>query len=86
MMGAVFYQPTPTTQPPHNTPQDGSKPASPLQHQQLLVLTKGAPEAVQVLLDSVPTNYAATYLYHMGRGRRVLALAYRCVCVICVCV
>ena len=51
----------------------------PSQHQQLLVLTKGAPEAVAPLLASVPPNFAATYLYHMGRGRRVLALAYRCV-------
>lgn len=32
---------------------------------------------MQALLESVPANYAATYLYHMGRGRRVLALAYR---------
>ena len=45
--------------------------------QQLLVLTKGAPEAVRPLLTAVPPHYASTYLHHMGRGRRVLALAYR---------
>lgn len=42
---------------------------------------------MQALLDSVPANYAATYLYHMGRGRRVLALAYRWVFTrVCACV
>jgi manganese-transporting P-type ATPase len=43
----------------------------------LMVLCKGAPEAVQALLKAVPPFYEPTYLHHMGRGRRVLALALR---------
>lgn len=61
------------------TPQDANgRPQASQQPQQLLLLTKGAPEAVEPLLEHVPANYAATYLHHMGRGRRVLALACRC--------
>ncbi|CAM9824034.1 unnamed protein product [Chrysoparadoxa australica] len=41
------------------------------------VVTKGAPEALEELLEDRPPHYRATYLYHMGRGRRVLALGYR---------
>lgn len=41
------------------------------------ILTKGAPEAIRSLLATVPPGYDDTYLHHMGRGRRVLALAYR---------
>jgi len=42
------------------------------------VLTKGAPEAVRPLLAEVPPNFDATYVRHMGRGLRVLCLAYKC--------
>jgi manganese-transporting P-type ATPase len=43
------------------------------------VLTKGAPETIKDRLapDSIPPNYDAVSLHHMGRGRRVLALAYK---------
>lgn len=57
-----------------------SRPApspSPQHSRQLLILTKGAPEAIRPFLSAVPSNYTSSYLYHMGRGRRVLALAYR---------
>lgn len=49
----------------------------PVNKEQNLILTKGAPEAILPLLVSSPSNYSSTYLHHMGRGRRVLALAYR---------
>ena len=42
------------------------------------VLTKGAPEAVRPLLAQVPPHFDATYVRHMGRGLRVLCLAYKC--------
>jgi len=54
-----------------------ASPHSSSHQQQLLILTKGAPEAIRPLLSTVPPHYTSTYLYHMGRGRRVLALAYR---------
>ena len=38
---------------------------------------KGAPEIISSLLISVPQNYVSTYTYHMSKGKRVLALAYR---------
>lgn len=41
------------------------------------LLTKGAPETVRPLLKQVPSDYDDTFLHHMSRGRRVLALAYR---------
>ena len=43
------------------------------------LLTKGAPETVKGLLSSksTPKNYSEVARYHMGRGQRVLALAYR---------
>jgi manganese-transporting P-type ATPase len=43
------------------------------------VLTKGAPETIKDRLapDSIPSNFDAVSLHHMGRGRRVLALAYK---------
>ncbi|KAK1733658.1 cation-transporting ATPase [Skeletonema marinoi] len=45
----------------------------------LWALTKGAPEAIQSMLDpkSLPSDYEESYLRHMKLGRRVLALAYR---------
>jgi cation-transporting ATPase 13A1 len=45
----------------------------------LWALTKGAPEAIQSMLDpkSLPSDYEEAYLRHMKLGRRVLALAYR---------
>jgi len=44
-------------------------------------LTKGAPETIYKLLssDSIPSDYDEVYTYHMSRGRRVLAMAYRSV-------
>ncbi|CAM9705980.1 unnamed protein product, partial [Phaeothamnion confervicola] len=41
------------------------------------VVCKGAPEALEPLLVALPAHYRATYLYHMGRGRRVLALGFK---------
>lgn len=43
----------------------------------LFVMCKGAPEIIEPLLKQKPSHYSNTYLYHMSRGRRVLALAYR---------
>ena len=45
----------------------------------LYVLTKGAPEVLEesALIADLPSSYRATYQFHMSRGRRVLALAYR---------
>ncbi|KAL7498233.1 hypothetical protein ACHAWT_006367 [Skeletonema menzelii] len=45
----------------------------------LWALTKGAPEAIQSMIDpkSLPSDYEESYLRHMKLGRRVLALAYR---------
>ncbi|KAL7459250.1 hypothetical protein ACHAWC_011327 [Mediolabrus comicus] len=42
-------------------------------------LAKGAPEAIQSMIDpkSLPSDYEEAYLRHMKLGRRVLALAYR---------
>lgn len=42
-------------------------------------LTKGAPETICKLLlpDSIPADYDDICTYHMSRGRRVLAMAYR---------
>ena len=42
-----------------------------------LVFTKGAPEVLSNHLAEVPAYYNSTYFYHMSRGRRVLALAYK---------
>ncbi len=39
------------------------------------VFTKGAPEVLEALFAEVPSFYRATYMYHMSRGKRVLALA-----------
>jgi cation-transporting ATPase 13A1 len=41
------------------------------------VLAKGAPEAVGPLLAELPPHFEATYLRHMGKGLRVLCLAYK---------
>jgi magnesium-transporting ATPase (P-type) len=41
------------------------------------VFTKGAPEILASHLNTIPDYYNATYFYHMSRGRRVLALAYK---------
>lgn len=42
-----------------------------------MVFCKGAPEIIGNYLATVPAFYNATYYYHMSRGRRVLALAYK---------
>ena len=43
-----------------------------------LVCCKGAPEVIQHFLTHIPANYIATYKLHMALGRRVIALAYKC--------
>lgn len=43
----------------------------------IVVMTKGAPEVLVDKLAEVPECYRDTYLYHMSRGKRVLALAFR---------
>jgi len=43
----------------------------------LWALTKGAPEALQSMISTLPDDYQQSYLRHMTLGRRVLALAYR---------
>jgi cation-transporting ATPase 13A1 len=42
-------------------------------------LSKGAPETIKQLLspDTIPSKYDEVSFYHMSRGRRVLAMAYR---------
>jgi len=40
-------------------------------------LTKGAPETIRNLLKSVPACFDEIAEYHMSKGRRVLAMAYR---------
>lgn len=40
-----------------------------------MVLTKGAPEVIEKLLDKVPDNYTKAYNYYTSKGFRVLALA-----------
>lgn len=42
-------------------------------------LCKGAPETIKTLLNNktIPSNYDTVSMYHMSRGRRVLAMAYR---------
>lgn len=45
----------------------------------LSFLTKGAPEALESLFKVTPSFYRATYLHHMSRGHRVLALGHRAV-------
>jgi cation-transporting ATPase 13A1 len=42
-----------------------------------IIFSKGAPEVMASLFTSVPGNYVPTYTYHMGKGKRVLALGYR---------
>jgi cation-transporting ATPase 13A1 len=42
----------------------------------VLTLSKGAPETIKELLAVVPSHYDETANFHMGRGRRVLAMAY----------
>lgn len=56
-----------------------NKDASPGMGATLWALTKGAPEAIQSMIDtkSLPPDYEESYLRHMKLGRRVLALAYR---------
>ena len=44
---------------------------------QLFALTKGAPEALRVMIKDPPSHYMATYHHHASRGSRVLALAMR---------
>jgi cation-transporting ATPase 13A1 len=41
----------------------------------LLLITKGAPEVIMSLLIEIPSDYKQIYLYHMAKGKRVLALA-----------
>lgn len=60
--------------------QASSGPSSSREVQQqpnLWVFTKGAPEVLEGLLSEVPAFYRSTYVYHMSRGKRVLALAAR---------
>ena len=45
----------------------------------LFVFTKGAPEVLAEHLIKIPAFYHETYVHHMTRGKRVLALAYRSV-------
>ena len=41
------------------------------------LFTKGAPEVLEKLFGSLPTNYSETYSFHMRQGKRVLAMGYR---------
>jgi magnesium-transporting ATPase (P-type) len=43
----------------------------------LFVFVKGAPEVLAAHLLEVPSFYKETYIHHMTRGKRVLAMAYR---------
>ena len=43
----------------------------------MFVFTKGAPEVLSDKLDQIPSDYARTYQFHMTRGKRVIALAYK---------
>ena len=43
----------------------------------LFVFIKGAPEVLAAHMVDIPSFYQGTYVYHMTRGKRVLALAYR---------
>lgn len=43
----------------------------------MFVFTKGAPEVLADRLDNLPSDYAKTYQFHMTRGKRVIALAYK---------
>ena len=52
-------------------------PASPTRDSDVVVVTKGAPEALKPLLAAVPEGYDAAYEAHARRGHRVLALASR---------
>ena len=45
----------------------------------ILAVCKGAPEVIASKLKYIPFHYRSTYLYHMGRGKRVLAFAARVV-------
>lgn len=50
----------------------------PLKTRNLFVFTKGAPEVLAAKLgDRLPPDYKAVYRFHMSRGKRVLALAYK---------
>lgn len=48
-------------------------------NEKLWALTKGAPETIKGLLsnESLPNDYDDVSFYHMSRGRRVLAMAFR---------
>lgn len=41
----------------------------------LFLFTKGAPEVLAPMIADLPADYKTVYLYHMSRGKRVLALA-----------
>ena len=43
----------------------------------LFIFSKGAPEVLASYMDVIPPFYQDTYVHHMTRGKRVLALAYR---------
>ena len=43
----------------------------------LFVFVKGAPEVLAAHLSEIPPFYQETYVHHMTRGKRVLAMAYR---------
>ncbi|CAM9907074.1 unnamed protein product, partial [Hapterophycus canaliculatus] len=51
--------------------------ATPPFHDRLWIVAKGAPESLEPLLTDAPPHYRSTFLHHMGKGSRVLALAYR---------
>jgi len=44
---------------------------------EVYVFTKGAPEILADLLVTIPDYFTPTYMYHMSKGRRVIALAIR---------
>ena len=41
------------------------------------VLVKGAPQAIQKLLKTVPKKYDQAYKFYTKQGYRLLALAYK---------
>ena len=43
----------------------------------LMVLSKGAPEVLQNYMKTIPQNYEDTYLKYTKNGARVLAMAYK---------
>lgn len=50
-----------------------------MSRKRVLVVTKGAPEVMHDMINSIPDTYREVYLHHMSRGKRVLALGYKMV-------